>query len=55
MWAGRLSSERMAVILWNRGSSPSNITAYWPDIGLDPYNVMDVRDLWMVSTFPCSS
>lgn len=49
VWGGILSGKRMAVILWNRGSSPSNITAYWPDLDLDPSTVVDARDLWMVS------
>ncbi|XP_056692283.1 alpha-galactosidase [Spinacia oleracea] len=50
VWGGILSGKRMAVILWNRGSSPSNITAYWPDLDLDPSTVVDARDLWMHST-----
>ncbi|KAL2938978.1 Alpha-galactosidase [Bienertia sinuspersici] len=50
VWAGILSGQRMAVILWNRGSSPSNITATWADLDLQPTAVVDARDLWMHST-----
>lgn len=50
VWAGPLTHKRVAVILWNRGSSPSNITASWSDIGLKPTTTVDARDLWRHST-----
>ncbi|XP_021750610.1 alpha-galactosidase-like isoform X2 [Chenopodium quinoa] len=50
VWAGPLTQRRMAVILWNKGSSSSNITAYWSDIGLKPTTIVDARDLWRHST-----
>lgn len=39
----------MAVVLWNRGSSPATITAEWSDIGLSSSTVVNARDLWAVS------
>ncbi|XP_068647024.1 alpha-galactosidase-like [Aristolochia californica] len=50
VWAGPLSSGRVAVILWNRGSTRASITANWSDVGLDPSAVVEVRDLWEHST-----
>ncbi|KAF2611246.1 hypothetical protein F2Q70_00007214 [Brassica cretica] len=46
VWAGPLSMKRVAVILWNRGSSPANINARWEDIGLDSSAIVNARDLW---------
>ncbi|XP_008800438.1 alpha-galactosidase [Phoenix dactylifera] len=50
VWAGPLSGGRVAVILWNRGSSQTSVTANWSDIGLDSSAVVDARDLWEHST-----
>ncbi|KAH9612132.1 hypothetical protein KSS87_002612 [Heliosperma pusillum] len=50
VWAGPLSQNRVAVILWNKGSAASNITAYWGDIGLKQDTTVNARDLWMHST-----
>ncbi|KAK1404242.1 Alpha-galactosidase [Heracleum sosnowskyi] len=50
VWAGPLRGNRVAVVLWNRGSSTTNITAYWSDIGLNPSTVVDARDLWAHQT-----
>ncbi|XP_052481918.1 alpha-galactosidase isoform X2 [Gossypium raimondii] len=50
VWAGPLANNMVAVVLWNRGSSSANITAYWSDIGLKPSTVVDCRDLWAHST-----
>ncbi|KAG5402949.1 hypothetical protein IGI04_009068 [Brassica rapa subsp. trilocularis] len=50
VWAGPLSMKRVAVILWNRGSSPAKITARWEDIGLDSSAIVNARDLWAHST-----
>ncbi|XP_057536858.1 alpha-galactosidase-like isoform X1 [Amaranthus tricolor] len=47
VWAGPLTHKRVAVVLWNRGSSPSNITVNWSDIGLKRTAKMYARDLWM--------
>ncbi|XP_042501584.1 alpha-galactosidase isoform X2 [Macadamia integrifolia] len=50
VWAGPLSFYRVAVVLWNRGSSKAQVTAYWSDIGLKPSTVVTARDLWEHST-----
>ncbi|CBI35341.3 hypothetical protein VitviT2T_016181 [Vitis vinifera] len=50
VWAGPLSDNKVAVVLWNRGSSQANMTAHWSDIGLSPSAVVDARDLWAHST-----
>ncbi|PIA35326.1 hypothetical protein AQUCO_03500016v1 [Aquilegia coerulea] len=50
VWAGPLSGSRVAVVLWNRGSSQSEMTAYFSDIGLKSSTVAEVRDLWKHST-----
>ncbi|OVA10768.1 Glycoside hydrolase [Macleaya cordata] len=50
VWAGPLSGDRVAVVLWNRGSTQAQITAHWLDIGFKPSTVVDVRDLWAHST-----
>ncbi|KAK9931427.1 hypothetical protein M0R45_018702 [Rubus argutus] len=52
VWAGSLSDNRVAVVLWNRGSSKATVTAYWSDIGLKPTTVVEARDLWDHSTDP---
>ncbi|CAH9056615.1 unnamed protein product [Cuscuta epithymum] len=46
VWAGPLSGNRVAVVLWNRGSTEATITAYWSDIGLNSSNTVHARDLW---------
>ncbi|URD88082.1 alpha-galactosidase [Musa troglodytarum] len=46
-WAAILSGGRVAVVLWNRGSSRATITAKWPDIGIvSPSTIVNARDLW---------
>ncbi|XP_073147326.1 alpha-galactosidase-like [Henckelia pumila] len=50
VWGGALSGNRVAVVLWNRGSSEATITTYWSDIGLNPSTMVDARDLWAHST-----
>ncbi|KAL0728432.1 hypothetical protein Bca4012_024525 [Brassica carinata] len=50
VWAGPLSKKRVAVILWNRGSLPANITARWEDIGLHSSAIVNARNLWAHST-----
>eukprot|EP01018_Ginkgo_biloba_P033905 Gb_08854 [translate_table: standard] len=46
VWAGRLSNQRVVVILWNRSSSRATITAKWEHIGLHPSVEVRVRNLW---------
>lgn len=50
VWAGPLSGKRVAVALWNRGSSTATITAYWSDVGLPSTAVVNARDLWAHSS-----
>ncbi|XP_015883839.3 alpha-galactosidase isoform X2 [Ziziphus jujuba] len=46
VWAGPLSGNRTAVVLWNRGPSKALVTAYWSDIGLKQTTVVKANDLW---------
>ena len=55
VWAGPLSGGRIAVVLWNRGSSEASITASFSDIGLKSSDVVDARDLWAVRFFSQTS
>ncbi|CAI9111657.1 OLC1v1011941C1 [Oldenlandia corymbosa var. corymbosa] len=50
VWGGPLSGNRVAVVLWNRGSSTATITAYWSDLSLRSTTVVNARDLWAHST-----
>ncbi|KAL4186054.1 hypothetical protein AMTRI_Chr09g31860 [Amborella trichopoda] len=50
VWAGPLSGGRVAMILWNRGSYQTSITAKWEDVGLKSTATVDARDLWAHST-----
>ncbi|XP_031476612.1 alpha-galactosidase-like isoform X1 [Nymphaea colorata] len=50
VWAGPLSGGRVAVVLWNRSSFKSSITAKWNDIGLKSDAVVDVRNVWLHTT-----
>ncbi|XP_040866582.1 alpha-galactosidase isoform X2 [Glycine max] len=50
VWAGPLSNNKVAVILWNRSSSKAKVTASWSDIGLKPGTSVKARDLWAHST-----
>ncbi|XP_019439148.1 PREDICTED: alpha-galactosidase-like [Lupinus angustifolius] len=50
VWAGPLSGNKTAVILWNRSSSNAIVTASWSDIGLKLGTIVDARDLWAHST-----
>lgn len=52
VWAGPLSNNRVAIVLWNRSGWQASITARWTDIGL-PYNaVVLARDLWAHTYLP---
>ncbi|XP_057968380.1 alpha-galactosidase-like [Malania oleifera] len=46
VWAGPLSDNKVVVVLWNRGSSKANITAFWYEIGLNSTTVVNAYDLW---------
>ncbi|RLM85136.1 hypothetical protein C2845_PM04G16770 [Panicum miliaceum] len=46
VWAGPLSGGRIAMVLWNRGSTEASITASWSSIGLNASTVADAHDLW---------
>ncbi|KAL3813250.1 hypothetical protein ACJIZ3_014518 [Penstemon smallii] len=46
VWAGPLSHYRVAVLLLNRGSWRTPITAHWDDIGIPPGTTVKARDLW---------
>jgi alpha-galactosidase len=46
VWMKPLSDGSRAVILFNRGTEPSEITARWEDVGLFPGGPALVRDLW---------
>lgn len=50
VWGGPLSGNRVAVVLWNRGSSTATITAQWSDLGLPSTTIVNARDLWGHST-----
>ncbi|KEH42878.1 Alpha-galactosidase [Medicago truncatula] len=50
VWAGPLSENKLAVILWNRSSSNATVIASWSEIGLEPEAIVDARDLWEHST-----
>ncbi|MQL72187.1 hypothetical protein Taro_004561, partial [Colocasia esculenta] len=52
VWAGPLSGGKVAVVLWNRGSSQATITAYWSDLGLEPTKDVKARDLWKHVNIP---
>ncbi|KAF2312547.1 hypothetical protein GH714_035032 [Hevea brasiliensis] len=49
VWSGPLSDGKVAVVLWNRGSSKATVTAHWTDIGLQPTALVDARDLWQTA------
>lgn len=46
VWAGPLTGMRAVVILWNRCSESTEITASWETIGLHASTTFSVRDLW---------
>jgi alpha-galactosidase len=46
VWMKPLADGSRAVILFNRGTEASEITAQWEDIGLFPGGEATVRDLW---------
>ncbi|CAL9146597.1 unnamed protein product [Musa hybrid cultivar] len=50
VWCSPLRRGRVAVVMWNRGSSPASIIAKWTDVGLQPSVVVNARDLWAHQT-----
>lgn len=46
VWVKPLADGSRAVILFNRGTEPSPISAAWDDLGLSPTARARVRDLW---------
>ncbi|KAF6143092.1 hypothetical protein GIB67_041160 [Kingdonia uniflora] len=46
IWAGPLSKNRVAVVLWNRCAEAVTITAKWETLGFDTSTRVSVRDLW---------
>ncbi|CAM0956664.1 unnamed protein product [Alopecurus aequalis] len=50
VWAGPLTGNRKAVVLWNRQGYQATITAYWSSVGLPGSAAVTVRDLWAHST-----
>ncbi|KAE8662239.1 Alpha-galactosidase [Hibiscus syriacus] len=50
VWAGPLHDNKVAVVLWNRGSKKATVTACWSDVGLDPTVAVKARDLWTHSS-----
>ena len=46
VWAAQLSGHRLAVALFNRSPSVSNISAVWSELGLPSEAKMSVRDIW---------
>ncbi|CAK8532347.1 unnamed protein product [Lathyrus sativus] len=50
VWAGPLSDNKLAVVLWNRSAWKATVTASWSDLGLKPGTSVNARDLWLHST-----
>jgi len=46
VWTGKLSEDRIALVLFNRSPTAANITAEWNDIGLDASTSANVRCVW---------
>jgi alpha-galactosidase len=46
VWVKPLADGSRAVILFNRGTEPSEFTAHWEDLGFFPETSARVRDLW---------
>uniref|UniRef100_A0A453JH30 Alpha-galactosidase n=2 Tax=Aegilops tauschii subsp. strangulata TaxID=200361 RepID=A0A453JH30_AEGTS len=51
VWAGPLSGNRKAVVLWNRQGYQATITAHWSNVGLPASVSVTARDLWAHSSF----
>ncbi|CAN1221877.1 Alpha-galactosidase 2, partial [Linum grandiflorum] len=46
IWAGPLSRNRTAVVLWNKSKSKAIISVRWRDIGVSPETQLTIRNLW---------
>ncbi|KAK9682682.1 hypothetical protein RND81_10G089000 [Saponaria officinalis] len=46
VWAGPLTGNRLAVVLWNRCPSAATISAGWDVLGIESSISVSVRDLW---------
>ncbi|KAI7758188.1 hypothetical protein M8C21_006517, partial [Ambrosia artemisiifolia] len=46
VWAGPLSGNRFAIVLWNRCSEGGTIKVSWDSLGLESSVSVSVRDLW---------
>jgi len=46
VWAGAISNNKCAVVLFNRSTKEAEITANWEKIGLAAGTSATVRDLW---------
>eukprot|EP01018_Ginkgo_biloba_P022381 Gb_21988 [translate_table: standard] len=47
VWAGPLTKNRWALVLWNRANETNTITAKWEDIGIPSNGSYVVRDVWL--------
>ncbi|KAK9665972.1 hypothetical protein RND81_14G150300 [Saponaria officinalis] len=48
VWAGPLSINRIAVVMWNKGPSSAKITVDMQDLNIPPETSVDIRDLWTI-------
>jgi alpha-galactosidase len=48
-WAGPLSNDRFAVVLFNRSPADEAMTLDWSDLGVASGNQYAVRDIWQAS------
>ena len=46
VWAKQLANGGRAVVLFNRGPKPAQLSVSWTDIGYPPHLSAGVRDLW---------
>jgi alpha-galactosidase len=46
VWSRPLADGGRAVVLFNRGSDPAEISTMWTELGYPPKLSVDVRDLW---------
>ncbi|KAK9682040.1 hypothetical protein RND81_10G046300 [Saponaria officinalis] len=46
VWAGPLSGNRLAVVLWNRCSNAATISVGWDVLGIQSSIGVSIRDLW---------
>ncbi|XP_051138453.1 alpha-galactosidase 3-like [Andrographis paniculata] len=52
VWAGPLSGQRLAVVLWNRGSEAAIVTVQWDALGLESSTAVSIKDLWKHESIP---